>query len=374
MNNLFSRLSQRADVPLDPTGFPKVSIIGASGKVARVTIETLFKMNTGLLNLALISRSPDRVEGIVLDARSTMSLPLQCQGKPPVLPRYDVTDNLDAVRDSKLVIVTAGSFLSVAEAEIFRKTDPTGRLSQAYANYNMICDLTEKVGSLAPEALMIVVTNQSDMMAAVAREHHPDPARVLGFGGMIDSARFRDHAKQLAMAKNPRALCPEIEGQMIGYHNMTQILLSSSFSHKVAFTEAETEQLVQDTRVTGARIAKLQRRADYVSSETGAKLDTGASIMPGTALALCALAVAGQGRMLIESFNTLLCSDTHADHYGVGIVTALSVPIELGPDGYSVSTDFMPTEQEKVALREAVRNMNADCKALRAVVKRPACV
>lgn len=374
MHALLDCFRNAADVSIDPERAPKVSIIGAGGKVAREAIRTIYERNTGPLQLTLISRTPARAQGAALDVRSAMSLPREPQGRPLVKPLADCTDDIKKVEGSRMVIVVAGTYLNAAEAELFRQKDASGRLSQAYANYHLMSEIAQQVSTYARGALMVVVTNQSDMMADVARENHDYPWRVLGFGGMIDSARFRDYAAEALKTKAPFAPEPQIEAHMIGYHNKDMILLDSSFSHKLALTSTETNQLVEDTRVAGAYVSKLQRRADFISNDTGAKLDTGASVLPGTALGLCALAVVGQGRLLTASFNTFLKTEALAKHYGVSLGTSLSVPIDLGPDGYSVSSAYPVAEQEKTALREAVRNMKADCAALRDVVNKPALV
>lgn len=314
----------------------RVSIFGPSGKVGRQALQNLFLQNFAPdLELVLISRNLDRLRGLLTDIHSTLPL----VGTQVHEPRTIVTSNPCEVKGSDLVVIAAALWPSSDEARELETIDPSGRLAQSYANFDVVTAVCRQIAEHAPRATVVVVTNQSDMMSAAARRILP-PNRVLGLGGIVDSARFR----LLAARAFERPLASTSRAHMIGYHNADMMPLASSLSFRLDGTDFDA--IVDETRQFGATISRLQRdgRAPHV--------DTGASVLPGYAIYATIAAFTGASGPLEEAFNVVLDGGS-ARLYGTSANHALSIPIRIFKGSYEVVSGYVVSEKEKHQLGQA---------------------
>lgn len=339
---------------------PKVSIIGASGKVARSALTYLFQNSEKEMRLVLVSRTPERIEGALLDIRPVASMPPFNRKLLLKAPDYLPTKDMSEIKDSNLVVVTAGRTLSVPEKQELRRKDPLERLIGACGNYHMMNGIARRIAKEAPKAIVIVVTDQSDLMSMVMRQH-VEPRQVLGFGGMTDTGRFLDQAALLLRARGMPIGFGDVKGQVIGYHNENMMLLSSSLNGCAKhFAPEELDQLIEETKLAPKLIAESQGPYGFRNAKTKTRLDTGGSVTAGTALGACIQAFTDPSCPLMAPFNVPLATGDHSRHYGVTCGTQLSVPIAFGRGGYQVSTDYPVNEQEQAALAKAAESMRED--------------
>lgn len=249
-------------------------------------------------------------------------------------PDIEISSDMQALSDCELVVLCAGVWASQEQKDEFKKIDPSGRLVQSYTNFSLVKNLSESIKHYVPEAHIVVVTNQSDLMAELVRET-VEPKKVLGMGGMVDSARFRT-----LLAKNTGAGKTILAkgNHMIGYHNSDMIPLQDSVSCFANIPNLEA--IVKETKAYGENISKLQRDFNFPT------INSGASILPGAAIALTIAAFTGKISDLEEAFNVRL-SNEEAKIYGVRSETALSVPVKISKGGYEVATRYAVLESEK---------------------------
>lgn len=335
----------------------RVALIGASGKVGRQVLQQLAFENTADLELVLIARNVDRVRGAWLDISAALPLrAASCRARLPALrrPRVEITSELATVRGSALVVVAAGLWPTLESSALFLGRDSSGRLAQSHVNSELMRRIAEQVGLHCPQALVLVVTNQSDLMSCVVRGLLPRE-RVLGMGGMLDSARFR------ALAGEALEVSSDLFSQthVIGYHNDDMFVPCASLPR--AIHAALATQLVDQTRGYGSKVSRLQK------NDALPQLNSGSSVLPGYAVFQTIAAYTGQAPPLEESFNVALDAPTAAA-YGALAELGLSVPIRISRERYELSPPIRVTQTERAHLHGAQQRLAQELHALDATL------
>lgn len=187
----------------------KVGVIGA-GAVGSASLLALV-MRGVACRIVVLDRDQPRAKGVVADLQYGATL------SPAVLlAAGDYSDLADAV----LVIITAG--INEKAGGATDRSDPAGRLRLLEANARIYHDIVPRVVAVAPQALILVVTDPPDPLAALARRL-AGHERVLSSGTYLDTLRFRFHlARRLNV--NPRFVAAEV----VGEHGTSQVFLWSS--------------------------------------------------------------------------------------------------------------------------------------------------
>ena len=83
--------------------------------------------------------------------------------------------------------------------------------------------MSEQIARVAPDAMVIVVSNPLDVMAYVAKETTGFPReRVIGMAGVLDTARFRSF-----IAMELDVSVEDIQAMVLGGHGDTMVPLVS---------------------------------------------------------------------------------------------------------------------------------------------------
>lgn len=176
----------------------KISIIGAG----QVGSETAFMLANAALaeEIVLVDLNRERAESAAKDIAHGTAL------TPPVNIR---AEDYPGIADSDIVIFAAGAGQKPGE----KRTELAGRNRVAVE-----CACRE-IHRYAPECILIVVTNPTDVLtkAAADTEFFP-PQRVFGSGTWLDSLRFRrmiaDHAHV-----DPR----DVQAWVVGEHGDSEV-------------------------------------------------------------------------------------------------------------------------------------------------------
>lgn len=124
------------------------------------------------------------------------------------------------LRNASVVIVTAG--INEKSGGATDRRDPKGRLRLLDFNANTYREIVPKIVNVAPEAVILVVTDPPDPLAEIAREIAGHD-RVVSSGTFLDSLRFRVHlAKEFAVDGS------YVEAIVVGEHGTSQVFLWSS--------------------------------------------------------------------------------------------------------------------------------------------------
>ena len=240
----------------------KVGIIGAGGVGSACLLSLV--MRGVACQVVVLDKNQDRAKGVVADLQYGATL------SPAVeLRAGDYADLADAM----LVIVTAG--INEKAGGATERSDPAGRLKLLDVNAGVYRDIVPKIVAVAPEALILVVTDPPDPLADLSRRL-AGHARVLSSGTFLDSLRFRLH-----LARRFKVNPMYVEANVIGEHGTSQVFLWSS------------------ARIGGTPISKL--------------LETAAQPLP---------AFQKDVEQDVRYANITIIEGTGASQLGIGMVTA----------------------------------------------------
>jgi phosphoglycolate phosphatase-like HAD superfamily hydrolase/malate/lactate dehydrogenase len=339
----------------------KITYIGAHGKIGRLAVSNLFLQVPDAEVVLIGSGNEDsltRLRGFVSDCLGAV----QAVGRTSDIS-FCISNDYVASRGSDLVICGAGKWPSRQMFEQYAARDPGRRLTQSLVNAGMVRDIAARLQEHCPDALLLVVTNQVDMICHVARAAAPR-MEIIGLTGGVDSAR----ARQVLSATS---------GLMAGFHNATMTPLVESFTTAtgrlfpvlagdVEFSDdelqadfRECEQQTIDQAMGVVREMGLE-----ISVQQGAGLsqdvDTGSSVLPAAMIVRLAMAYCFGKERFVESFNTLIRDGEVAEHFGVEVGTALSIPMEVSRGAVRPCLNVRLSESEKRKMRDAQEALARD--------------
>ncbi len=238
---------------------------------------------------------------------------------------------------------TAGSDVCVITAGLPRKPGMS-RMDLLETNARIVGEVTRKLVTGSPDAVIIVVSNPLDEMTALAAEVSGFPReRVMGQAGMLDTARFK-HFVAEELNTSPSV----VEAMTLGSHGDTMVPVPSlvkvdgrPLSERIG--DDAIERIVQRTRDGGGEIVALLKAgsAYYAPSSAAAAMVAAVLGDTGELMPVCAW-VTGQ--------------------YGIDGVY-LGVPARIGRGGVQEIVELPLTDAELANLRdaaEAVRAKQAD--------------
>ncbi|MDR2222972.1 MAG: malate dehydrogenase [Flavobacteriaceae bacterium] len=245
-----------------------------------------------------------------------------------------ITKQYSKTVNSDVVVITSG---------IPRKPGMT-REELISTNAEIVKSVIENALTVSPNAIFIIVTNPLDTMTFAALKIAGLPKnRLFGMGSLLDSSRFKYFLSQ----KLDKPVT-DIEGMVIGGHGDTTMIPLTRFATykgipvSSLLSEAELQEVVQQTMVGGATLTKL--------------LGTSAWYGPGAAIAAMVDSILNDRKRLMP------CSVLLEGEYGQNNV-CIGVPCIIGKQGVEAIVDLQlnGTEMAKFnASADAVRATNGD--------------
>lgn len=236
---------------------------------------------------------------------------------------------------------TAGSDIIVITAGLARKPGMS-RDDLLAANGDIVKKVARETGKRSPQAVMIVVTNPMDVMAYVAMKACGFPReRVIGMGGVLDSARFRAFiAMELGVSVE------NIHAFVLGGHGDTMVPLPRYSSVAgIPITELMSKEtiarLIDRTRNGGAEIVALLKTGSAYYAPSAATLEMVEAV-------------------LLDKKKILPCSAYLDGEYGVqGMFSG--VPVKLGEKGVEQVVEIKLSADEKAAFMKSVDAVRQGC-------------
>lgn len=185
----------------------KVGIVGA-GAVGTACLMSVV-MRESAREVVLVNRNRKRAQGVVTDMQygAVLSSPIALR-----------VGNYADLAGSSVVMVTAGVNEKAGGAT--DRSDPLGRLRLLEANAAIFQEIIPHIHNVAPDALILVVSDPPDPLADVVRmlghEH------VLSTGTSLDTLRFRFHLAQ-RFGVSPS----DVEALVLGEHGVSSVFLWS---------------------------------------------------------------------------------------------------------------------------------------------------
>jgi L-lactate dehydrogenase len=188
----------------------KIGVVGV-GAVGAATVLSLIERGGTCREIVLVDRAADRAAGVAADMRYAA----------PLSPVVDVrAGGYQDLVDAALVVITAGANEKAGGAT--DRSDAQGRLRLLDTNSKVYADVVPRVVSVAPQAVLMVVTDPPDPLADLTR-HLAGHDRVFSTGTLIDSLRFRVH-----LADRLRVRPLDVQAMVVGEHGTSEVLLWSS--------------------------------------------------------------------------------------------------------------------------------------------------
>jgi malate dehydrogenase len=237
---------------------------------------------------------------------------------------------------------TAGSSVAVITSGIPRKPGMS-REDLIGINAGIVKEVSENILKYSPDAIIIVISNPMDTMTYLALKSTGLPKnRVIGMGGILDSARFRYFLSQ-AMNCSPN----DLQANVIGGHGdttmipLTRLATYAGLPVSNFLDEEALAKVAASTMVGGATLTGL--------------LGTSAWYAPGAAGALLVEAIVRDEKLLVP------CCVALDGEYGQSDI-CIGVPCIIGKNGLEQIVDYKLNETEQEAFNksaDAVRNMNS---------------
>ena len=302
--------------------FTKITVVGA-GNVGATAAQRLAEKD-----LARTIVMVDVVEGVPQGKGLD-----QWQSGP--VEGYDTrivgTNDYDAAAGSELFVVTAG---------IARKPGMS-RDDLVKTNAGIVKSVSEQIRRVAPDAIVIVVSNPLDAMCYVVRQGTGFPReRVIGMAGVLDTARYR-----MFLAEAMDVSVEDIQAMVLGGHGDTMVPL---VSYTTVSGIPVTQLLAPD------KLAAIVARTRSGGAEIVAHLKTGSAYYAPSAAAVQMVEA-----IVKDKKRILPCSAWLQGEYGLRDVYC-GVPAKLGRGGLEQILEVALTDAERNELTtsaEAVRTI-----------------
>jgi malate dehydrogenase len=302
----------------------KITVVGAGNVGASAAVRLAEK------NLARSVVMVDVVEGVPQGKGLD-----QWQSGP--IEGYDTrvigANDYAAAEGSELFVVTAG---------IARKPGMS-RDDLVKTNAGIVQTVGEEIARVAPQSIIIVVSNPLDVMCYVALKASGFPReRVLGMAGVLDTARYR-----MFLAEALDVSVEDIQAMVLGGHGDTMVPL---ISYTTVSGIPVTQLLPKD------KLDAIVARTRNGGAEIVAHLKTGSAYYAPSAAAVQMVEA-----IVLDKKRVLPCAAWLQGEYGLRDMFC-GVPCKLGRRGLEQILQVELTVEERSALKasaDSVRSVQA---------------
>jgi malate dehydrogenase len=213
------------------------------------------------------------------------------------------------------------------------------------ANSEIVRSIAPSIKELAPNAVVVVVTNPLEEMTQLVCELTAfPPERVVGMGGVLDTARFR---ALVGLTGAVRA--QDVRALVLGSHGAEMVIpLSQATANNVPLEQlldsATLDGIVRRTRESGAEVTKLLQSGSAFFS-------------PGSAISKQVQAIVDDSDEVIPA-----CVRSRGA-YGL-IDTRVGLPVLLGRTGVRRIVDLALRPAERAELAASAKAIDERIKAM----------
>jgi len=227
------------------------------------------------------------------------------------------------VEKSDIVVITAGAKQAPGEP----RSALLGR------NIKILKNILKDLGTLKPEAIVIVISNPVDILTQIASETLKLPrGHVMGSGTFLDTARLR-----WRLAEHFHQDLPTEEGYVMGEHGDSEFVAWSTVEEESTLTTAEKKGMEESVRKAAYKI---------IEGKGATYFGIGAAV--------------GQ---IIESIlsNKKVITPVSAPLHGEYGIEKMSigVPVVLGKDGIEEIRELPLSTTEQKKLTESAKKLKA---------------
>ncbi len=214
------------------------------------------------------------------------------------------------------------------------RNDPQGRLRLLDTNAEIYREIVPRIVGVAPQAVLLVVTDPPDPLADIARKSAGHD-RVLSTGTFLDSLRFRVH-----LAQHFEVDANQVEAQVVGEHGVSQVFLWSS------------------ARIAGVPIGAIIRERGETLERVREQIESSVryaniTIIEGNDASQFGIGIVSAriAEIVLRDERAVLPIGSYNDRFGV----TLSLPSIIGRSGViRILEPEMSLEEEQALKRSAV--------------------
>lgn len=306
-------------------GRPKITVVGA-GNVGGTTAQRLAEKD--IYDVVLVDITEGMPQGKALDISQAGPV---CGYSTRVVG----TNGYDETAGSSVAVITSG---------IPRKPGMS-RDELLSTNAKIVKSVVSQLVARSPDIILILVTNPLDAMVHVARLVSGLPkSRIIGMGGILDSARMRAF-----IAAELNVPGPDVQAMVLGGHGDTMVPLPRYTTVKGKpvsdlMSKDKLDAIIQRTRDGGAEIVGL--------------LKTGSAFYAPSASAVDMVEAISQ-----DEKRVLPCSVLCEGEYGLKNVI-VGVPVKIGRSGVEQIVEYELTVNERAALETSANAVRELCAAV----------
>lgn len=296
----------------------KIAVIGA-GMVGSTAAYRMMQMQLG--EIVMVDVVKGLAEGKALDMAQSMPL-------NDADVKVSGSSSISAIADSDVVVVTCGK----------PRQPGMSRMDLLQQNAAIVEDVSKHIAALAPESVILVVTNPLDVMCYVAWKVTRFPReRIIGQAGVLDSIRFR-----WFIAEALGVSVADVQAMVLGGHGDSMVPLPR---YTTVSGIPITQLMDEDTLI------KLINRTKKGGTEIVQLLKTGSAFYaPGAAVAMMVEAI-------VRDKKRILPASVYLDgEYGIK-GTFVGVPIKLGRSGVEGIIEIELTDDELAALHRSAEDV-----------------
>ncbi|MAR21858.1 MAG: malate dehydrogenase [Flavobacteriales bacterium] len=300
----------------------KITVVGA-GAVGASCAEYIAIKNFAS-EVVLLDIKENFAEGKAMDLMQTSSLNY-----------FDTkiigsTNDYSKTKNSNIAIITSG---------IPRKPGMT-REELIGINAGIVNDVVSQLLKYSPEVILVIVSNPMDTMTyLVNKQFNLEKNKVIGMGGILDSARFKYRIAEALQ-------CPisDVDGMVIGGHSDTGMIpligkaTRNGISIDTLLTNSIKEKIVHETKIGGATLTSM--------------LGTSAWYAPGAAVSSLVHSIACDQRKMFPC-SVYLNGEYNLDDICIG------VPAIIGSNGVHEIIKLDLSENETEDLKTSARSVKS---------------
>ena len=308
----------------------KIGIIGAGSVGATIAYAALIR---GVAReISLFDIVGTKVDAEVLDLNHGLLFAPQA--------KVDGSDDLEILRCADVVVLTAGA----------KQKPGQTRMDLAEANAQISKKILPEVVRVAPDAILLLVTNPVDVVTELALKVTGLPwQRVIGSGTVLDSSRFR-----FLVAKHCNVAVQNVHAYIAGEHGDSEIpLWASATIGSIPLSQWSVEGHGKLTAADKEAIVKNVKEAAYqvIQGKGATNYAVG--------LAVCNILEA----ILFDERRVLPLSGHLRGFRGMEDV-CLSLPRIVGRSGIEAPLPIPMTVDEEAGLRESADRIRAVVRGL----------
>ncbi|HET7321190.1 MAG TPA: malate dehydrogenase [Longimicrobiaceae bacterium] len=227
----------------------------------------------------------------------------------------------------------AGSGIFIVTAGIARKPGMS-RDDLLSTNARIVREVSQNIKRVAPDAIIIMVSNPLDVMCYAAKEASGFPReRVIGMAGVLDTARYRSF-----LALEADVSVEDIQAMVLGGHGDTMVpLISTTTVAGIPITQFvsrdKLDAIVERTRKGGAEIVGYLKTGSAYYAPSAAAVQMAEAIVK-------------------DKKRILPCAAWLQGEYGMNDLF-LGVPCKLGRNGLEEIIEVELDDAERAALQKS---------------------